>query len=260
MSFRQRPITTLNVKVRYFAIIRELLGRSVEDRQLTDGTTVGQLFDDLTAQFPRLDRMRPVTMLMVNQTYVSSDHLLHDGDEVALIPPVSGGESGLFRVQSEPLDPRQVESCVADPSAGAIVTFVGTVRDHGRGQRVVQLDYEAYAPAAEGMLRQIGDEIRARWGLDNVAIVHRVGSLAVGEASVVISVASSHRDAAFEASRYAIERIKEIVPIWKKEHYHDGAVWVGSEHDYQVETGKIPNEQELAQLRAPQIDIVDQKL
>ena len=186
--------------------------------------------------------MRSVTMLMVNQAYVSSDHVLQDGDEVALIPPVSGGDLGPFRVQSEPLDPRQVESRVADPSAGAIVTFIGTVRDHARGRQVMQLDYEAYAPAAEVILRQIGDEIRERWGLDNVAIVHRVGTLSVGEASVVISVSSSHREAAFDASRYAIERIKEIVPIWKKEHYEDGAVWIGSEHDYQVETGKIGNQ------------------
>jgi len=233
------PKATVNVKVRYFAIIRELLGRSLEDRLVADGTTAGGLFDDLAAQHPRLDRLRPVTMLMVNQAYVTSDHLLHDGDEVALIPPVSGGEMGPFRVQSEPLNPRDVEAGVADPSAGAIVTFVGTVRNHGRGRQVVQLEYEAYAPAAEAMLRQIGDEIRERWGPVRVSIVHRVGSLSVGEASVVICVASAHRDAAFDASRYAIERIKEIVPIWKKEHYGDGAVWVGSEHDYQVEAGGV---------------------
>jgi molybdopterin converting factor subunit 1 len=233
------PGPTVNVNIRYFAIIRELLGRSTENRQVADGSTVGQLFDELTAQHPGLDRMRPVTMMMVNQQYVSSNHTLHDGDEVALIPPVSGGASRPFRIQSEPLDPRQVESSVADPSVGAIVTFVGTVRNHGRGRQVLRLDYEAYAPAAETILRQIGDEIRERWGLDNVAIVHRVGSLSVGEASVVISIASAHRDAAFDACRYTIERIKEIVPIWKKEHYSDGAVWVGSEHEYQTETGRL---------------------
>jgi molybdopterin synthase catalytic subunit len=114
------------------------------------------------------------------------------------------------------------------------------VRDHGRGRPVVRLDYEAYAPAAERMLAQIGEEIRERWGIETVAIAHRVGSLAIGETSVVISVASAHRDAAFAASRYAIERIKEIVPIWKKEHYADGAAWIGSEHDYQVESGRLP--------------------
>jgi len=179
-------------------------------------------------------------MLMVNKAYVTHDHELHDGDELALIPPVSGGDSRRYRIQSEALDPRLTESLVAHPGAGAIATFIGTVRDHGRGRAVTRLEYEAYAPAAELTMSQIGEEIRERWGIDHVAITHRVGLLGVGEASVVISVASAHRDAAFEACRYAIERIKEIVPIWKKEHYADGAAWLGSEHDYQIEIGRIP--------------------
>jgi MoaE-MoaD fusion protein len=223
----------MDIKIRYFAMIRELLGRSAESKRMDEGATAGELFDELVAQNPRLERLRPITMLMVNRAYVSDAHVLNDGDEVALIPPVSGGETELFRIQSEPLDPRAVEALVADPAAGAIVTFIGTVRDQARGRSVIRLDYEAYAPAAEAMLRQIGDEVRQRWGLGRLAIVHRVGSLTVGEASVIISVASPHRDAAFEACRYAIERIKEIVPIWKKEHYNDGEAWIGSEHDYQ---------------------------
>src|SRR4051794_38245857 len=187
--------------------------------------------------------MRPVTMMMVNKAYVTHDHELHAGDELALIPPVSGGAESRFRVQSDVLDPRFTETLVAHSGAGAIATFIGTVRDHGRGRAVTHLEYEAYAPAAELSMAQIGDEIRDRWGITHVAIVHRVGSLTVGEASVVISVASAHRAAAFEACRYAIERIKEIVPIWKKEHYVDGASWLGSEHDYQVETGRLAAEQ-----------------
>jgi molybdopterin synthase catalytic subunit len=229
----------VDVDIRFFAIIREIVGRSAERRQLPEGATTGDVFDELTREHPRLERMRPVTMLMVNKAYVTHDHELHDGDELALIPPVSGGQPR-FSVQSEALDPRSTESLVAHPGAGAIATFVGTVRDHGRGQAVTHLEYEAYAPAAELTMAQIGDEIRERWGIDHVAIAHRIGSLAVGEASVVISVASAHRDAAFEACRYAIERIKEIVPIWKKEHYLDGAAWLGSEHDYQVDIGRIP--------------------
>ena len=231
----------MNVDIRFFAIIREIVGRSAERREVPVGTTVGDLLSQLIRENPRLERMRPVTMLMVNKAYVTPDHELHNGDELALIPPVSGGESR-FRIQSEALDPRFTESLVAHPGAGAIATFIGTVRDHGRGRAVTHLEYEAYAPAAELTMAQIGDEIRERWGIDHVAIVHRVGSLAVGETSVVISVASAHRDAAFEACRYAIERIKEIVPIWKKEHYADGAAWLGSEHDYQVEIGRIDRE------------------
>jgi molybdopterin converting factor subunit 1 len=234
----------MEVDVRFFAIIREIVGRSAERRELSAGTTVGDVLSQLIVEHPRLERMRPVTMLMVNKAYVSPDHELRNGDELALIPPVSGGQPR-FRVQSEALDPRITESLVAHPGAGAIATFIGTVRDHGRGRAVTHLEYEAYAPAAELTMAQIGDEIRDRWGTDHVAIVHRIGSLAVGEASVVISVASPHRDAAFEACRYAIERIKEIVPIWKKEHYADGAAWLGSERDYQVEIGRIPGERPL---------------
>ena len=230
----------MDVDIRYFAMIREIVGRSRERRTVAEGATAGGLFDALVAEHPRLERLKPVVLPMVNQVYVPIDHPLRDGDEVAFIPPVSGGEPKRFRIQSEPLDPRDIEALVANPGAGAMATFIGTVRDHGRGKSVTHLDYEAYAPAAELTLAQIGDEIRERWGVEHVAIAHRVGSLAVGEASVVISVASPHRDAAFEACRYAIERIKEIVPIWKKEHYADGAAWLGSEHDYQVEIGRLP--------------------
>lgn len=240
----------MEVDVRFFAIIREIVGRTAERREVPIGTTVGDLLSQLIRENPGLERMRPVTMLMVNKAYVTPEHELHSGDELALIPPVSGGGQGQFRIQSEALDPRFTESLVAHSGAGAIATFIGTVRDHGRGRAVTHLEYEAYAPAAELTMAQIGDEIRERWAIDHVAIVHRVGSLAVGEASVVISVASAHRDAAFEACRYAIERIKEIVPIWKKEHYADGAAWLGSERDYQVEIGRIAGDRPVTSLES----------
>jgi molybdopterin synthase catalytic subunit len=230
----------VEVEVRYFAMIREIVGRSAERRPTQEGMTVGDLFDRVVSEHPRLERIKPVTMLMVNRAYVDAGHLLRDGDEVAFIPPVSGGEAVRFRVQAEPLEAAALEQLVAHDGAGAMVTFTGTVRDHGRGRRVTCLEYEAYAPAAELALAQIGDEIEERWGTDAIAIVHRVGSLAVGEASVVIVVAAPHRDEAFAACRYAIERIKEFVPIWKKEHYADGASWLGSERDYQVEIGRLP--------------------
>ena len=230
----------MDVEVRYFAMIREIVGRSGERRAVVEGATAGDLFDALAAEYPRLERLKPMVLPMVNQAYVTVDHPLREGDEVAFIPPVSGGEAKRFRIQSEPLDAREIESLAAGPGAGAVATFTGTVRDHGRGKSVTHLEYEAYAPAAELTLAQIGDEIGQRWAVEGIAIAHRVGSLAVGEASVVISVASAHRDEAFEACRYAIERIKEIVPIWKKEHYADGAAWLGSEHDYQVEIGRLP--------------------
>jgi molybdopterin synthase catalytic subunit len=227
----------MQVQLRYFAIVREKLGRADETRKVEVGTTAGELFDELAADYPALEPMKRATMLMVNQEYVPADHVLADGDEVAFIPPVSGGAGvALFRVQAEPLDAREVEAAVADPGSGAIVTFTGTVRDNARGQAVTALDYEAYAPAAEKILAQIGDEIRERWGIDRIAVIHRVGRLEVGEASVVIAVSSPHRGEAFAACQYTIERLKAIVPIWKKEAYEGGAVWIGSEADYQRET------------------------
>ncbi len=229
----------MQVQLRYFAIVREKLGRAEESRHIESGTTAGELFDQLAKDYPALVPMKRATMLMVNQEYVPANHVLADGDEVAFIPPVSGGTGvALFRVQAEPLDAREVEAAVADPASGAIVTFTGTVRDNARGQAVTALDYEAYAPAAEKMLAQIGEEIRERWGIDRVAVVHRVGRLEVGEASVVIAVSSPHRGEAFAACEYTIERLKAIVPIWKKESYAGGAVWIGSEADYQQETGR----------------------
>jgi molybdopterin synthase catalytic subunit len=231
----------INVDLRYFAAMREALGRSSERLGVPAGTTAGALLDRLVAEQPKLDRMRSVVMVMVNQSYASADTVLNDGDEVAFIPPVSGGAPAFYRVQEAPIDAREVESLVMDPGAGAVVTFSGTVRDHGRGQSVSLLEYEAYAPAAERMMEQVGEEIAGRWPVLKVAMVHRTGALPVGEVSVVIAISSAHRDAAFEASRYAIERLKEIVPIWKKEHYDDGAAWLGSEHDYQVEIGRLPS-------------------
>ncbi len=232
----------MRVSVRYFAGMREALGRAEEAREIAPETTAGALFDEVAGEHPRLAGMKRATMLMVNQEYVGTDHPLVEGDEVAFIPPVSGGsEPGdLFRVTADPLDARAVEAAVAGPAAGAILTFTGTVRDHARGQSVTALEYEAYVPAAKKMLARIGDEIRERWGVDRVAIVHRTVLLGVGEASVVIAVASAHRGEAFAACQYAIERLKEIVPIWKKESYADGATWIGSEADYQRETGRLP--------------------
>lgn len=233
------PIT---IHMRYFASMREVLGRSSERLSLPAGTTAGAILERLVAEQPKLDRMRTIVMVMVNQSYASPETVLSDGDEVAFIPPVSGGAPAFYRVQEAPIDAREVESLVVDAGAGAVVTFSGTVRDHGRGQSVSLLEYEAYAPAAERMMAQVGDEIAARWPVIKIAMVHRTGALPVGEVSVVIAISSAHRDAAFEASRYAIERLKEIVPIWKKEHYGDGATWLGSEHDYQVEIGRLPGE------------------
>ncbi|MEL7240059.1 MAG: molybdenum cofactor biosynthesis protein MoaE, partial [Planctomycetota bacterium] len=147
-------------------------------------------------------------------------------DELALIPPVSGGHD-LFEVRNEPLEVAEVEAAVRHGGAGAVVSFTGTVRNNTKGVAVDALEYEAYRSMAEKYLRTIGHEIAERWPDTRVAMLHRVGRLAVGEASVVIAVSSPHRADAFDACRHSIERLKEDVPIWKKEFRTDGSVWVG---------------------------------
>ena len=159
-----------------------------------------------------------------NLAYVERDAALQDGDEVALIPPVSGGD---FRITTEPLDPSRVVAEVADDDAGAVATFVGTVRRSSRGREVLHLEYEAYEEMAEPMLAGLADELRARHELGAVAIHHRIGRVEIGEASVVIAVSARHRAAALDACREAIDTLKETIPLWKKEVYVGGGEWIG---------------------------------
>jgi MoaE-MoaD fusion protein len=227
----------LQIKLLYFAIVREMTGCREATLNLPDGTSLERLFDHLADEHPGLRRLRPSLMFMVNEEYASTDYLLRDGDEVALIPPVSGGEEARFRVVESPITANQVIDLVSAPDSGAVASFLGTVRDNARGRRVIALEYEAYPPAAMRKLRQIGDEIEERWGIEHTAIMHRTGRLSVGEVSVAIAVSAPHRGDAFDACRYAIDRIKEIVPIWKKEFYEDGETWIGSEAEYQAAFG-----------------------
>ncbi len=230
----------MKITLRYFALWREQIGRDEETREVAPDTTVRALIDEVTASHPRLAALRPSTMFMVNQEYAPLGQTLADGDEVAVIPPVSGGSGTsrdentgrLFKVVETPLDVREVIAAVEDPAAGAVVSFTGTVRDHSLGKEVIALEYEAYPVAAEKMMARVADEIVERWGLRRVAIIHRVGLLTVGEASVIIAVSAPHRQEAFAACEYVLKRLKEIVPVWKKEAYTDGATWIGSEADY----------------------------
>ena len=160
----------------------------------------------------------------VNREYAERDRELRDGDEVALIPPVSGGA---FRVTEEPLSLEAVVAEVADERAGGIATFTGTVRRQSRGREVTHLEYEAYAEMAEDVMEKLAAELQGRHELCAVAIHHRVGRLEIGEASVVIAVSAPHRQAALDACREAIDTLKETVPLWKKEVYEGGEEWIG---------------------------------
>ncbi len=219
----------MNVRVRLFAALREAAGKDSIDVPLPDGATVSDLVQHLQEMEPALDGVAGAIYAAVNNRYVSPDTPLKDGDEVALFPPVSGGqERKMFEITREPISMDDVAARVNRPNCGAIVTFAGVVRGITGDQETQYLEYEAYKEMAEQMLARIGEEIKARWPkIEEVAIVHRVGRLEVGEPSVVIAVSSPHRgDGVFEACRYAIERLKAIVPIWKKEVLTTGAHWV----------------------------------
>jgi len=242
------------VTLHYFAIIREAVGTDVEEREVPEGTTAAALAADLGERVPRLAPLLRAVPVMVNAAYADRDAPLQEGDEIAFIPPVAGGTPendgpgpGGGRVKSAPhampffavtadvLDAEAVAALVHAPDAGAVVTFVGTVRNHARGREVLSLDYEAYGAGCLPIFAQIADEARRQWAIGEgaLAIHHRTGLLQVGEASVVIAVAAAHRGDAYAASAYAIDRLKELAPIWKKEAYADGDVWIGAESAYQ---------------------------
>jgi molybdopterin synthase catalytic subunit len=207
----------VRVTVRLFAGLRERAGRS--HVELENVASVEEVWSrlDLGAEPPGL-------LYAVNREYVERGHQLADGDEVALIPPVSGGS---FTLVDGPLDVPAVLREVENREAGAVASFVGTVRGHSRGRDVEHLEYEAFEEMAEPMLARLGDELTERHGLCAVAIHHRIGRVEVGEASVVIAVSAPHRSAALDACREAIETLKTTIPLWKKEVYAGGEEWIG---------------------------------
>jgi len=205
------------IRVRLFAGLRERAGWS--QRELDGVARVSDVWPALG-----LGDEPDGLLYAVNREYAERDRALADGDEVALIPPVSGGA---FLVTEEPLSLDAAVAEVADERAGAVATFTGTVRRESRGRKVTRLEYEAYAEMAEDVMAQLARDLEARHDLCGIAIHHRVGTLGIGEASVVIAVSAPHRQEALAACRDAIDRLKETVPLWKKEVYEGGAEWIG---------------------------------
>jgi molybdopterin synthase catalytic subunit/molybdopterin converting factor small subunit len=207
----------VRVTVKLFAARRERAGWS--ERELDGVARVEDVWPALD-----LGEEPPGLLYAVNRAYADRDKPLADGDEVALIPPVSGGA---FRLSDAPLALDAVVAEVADERAGAVATFVGTTRLHSRGRTVTHLEYEAYAGMAEGVMAQIAQELERRYDLCGVAIHHRVGRVGIGEPSVVIAVSAPHRGDALAACKDAIDTLKETVPLWKKEVYEGGEEWIG---------------------------------
>ena len=236
----------MKVQVRLFAGLHDLLGQRQITLELADGATVSDLREQLGRQYPVVFPFLSTLVCAVDEEFVPLDHSLREGDDVALIPPVSGGSSadGVFRITSEPLDPQGLVEAVRKDESGAVVLFFGVARNQSEGRRVRALEYDAYPAMAEKKLREVGDEVRARWPVTGIGVLHRTGRLAIGETSMLVAVSAAHREEAFEACHYAVDRIKQVVPIWKKEIWEDGGgAWVAGhtvDMPEQVEAGSGP--------------------
>lgn len=224
----------IRITIRFFARLRELAGTGVLEREVAGETVIAELVRQLQAEFPSLTSLSAHTAIALNREFVDPQTRLSDGDELAFFPPVSGGiaEAIKFAVTFNPISLDEVAARVVKPQTGAVVVFNGVVRNNSDGKTVSSLEYEAYEEMAVAKLRQISDEARRQWpDIMDMAIVQRIGHLEVGESAVIIAVSSAHRDeGCFEACLYAINRLKEIVPIWKKEVSPDGSAWI--EGDY----------------------------
>jgi molybdopterin synthase catalytic subunit/molybdopterin converting factor small subunit len=209
----------VRVTVRLFAGLRERAGFGERALELADGARLSDVWPAL-----ELGEEPAGLLFAVNRAYAPTGQALADGDEVALIPPVSGGA---FRLSADPLDVAAVVAEVADERAGAIATFLGTTRIESRGRTVQHLDYEAYEGMAEQVMADIAEELRGRYDVRGIAIHHRVGRVGVGETSVAIAVSAAHRHDALAACREAIDALKQLVPLWKKEVYEGGEEWIG---------------------------------
>ena len=222
----------MTVTLRLFAVYRERVGSDCIEVTLQNGATVEDALQCLAEAHPATVPLLPTTMVALNQEYVERSHPLQAMDEIALIPPVSGGldlpsPNPRILITEEPLDAEKLTSMVQSTANGGVVTFQGITREQTGGRVVVRLEYEAYPEMAYKTLQQIFDEVEERWGVVDLAVAHRIGRLELGEASLIVAAAAAHRAEAFAVTMYVVDRLKEIVPIWKKEFFEDGSVWVG---------------------------------
>jgi molybdopterin synthase catalytic subunit len=232
----------VRVQVLFFGVLKDVLGRASDTLEMADGVRLADVFDHYASTYPRLQQMRESIVLARNHEFAGADTRLAEGDEIALLPPVSGGrdvfsteivdDAGhLFALTRSPIPTRSVIDRILRGEDGAVVDFEGVVRNNSNGRRTRYLDYECYEPMAIKLMACIGREIAAQYAIGRIAMVHRLGRLLIGEASVVVVVTAPHRKPAFEAALEGINRLKRTVPIWKKEYFADGAVWVDGEWD-----------------------------
>jgi len=227
----------MRIRVLLFGVLKDIYERSSDELDLPGGATLADVLEYYRQEAPEQRTLFPVLALSVNQQYAQVTHPLREGDEVALLPPVSGGAGSQIasvtrfhcEIVREPIQAETIMQRIRQPEDGAVVTFEGVVRNNTRSRRTEFLDYEAYEPMAISQMNALAEGVLNNYEVREIAIVHRLGRLEIGETSVLIVVASAHRGAAFDACRFAIDTLKRTVPIWKKEHFTDGAVWADGE-------------------------------
>lgn len=229
----------MHARVLFFGPLQEVTGRAAEEFEFSPGADLGLLFDHYAARWPRLGEMAASVAMARNRRFARRTERLEDGDEVALLPPVSGGcGDAHFTLTRGPIDLRKLAALVKTGAEGAVVIFEGTVRNRTGARSVLCMDYDAYEPMALATLVEIGHEVAREFELTGLAIAHRLGRILVGETSVAIVAAAPHRPAAFAAAAAAIDRVKKRAPIWKREHFDEGAVWVEGEWNSDVPTAR----------------------
>ena len=225
---------SMKVKILFFGLTQDLTGVKEQQLEISEGENLEGLWDRCSCRFPRLAELTNSLLVVVNQEVAHRSRPLRDGDEVAFMPPVSGGVSDdFFLLTRQSIPTADLTRRLKNPADGALAVFEGIVRDHSQGRRTLYLEYEAYEPMAVRKMEEIGGEAKRQFDIDGIGMIHRLGRLEIGETSVAILVSSAHRRAAFQACQYAIDRLKQIVPIWKKEYFEDGAVWADGESSFQ---------------------------
>lgn len=231
----------MRVSLRLFAGLHDLVGSKDIVMELPEGARITDLKSKLADEYPIVQPLLKTLVFAIDDEYIPTDERLHDGAEISLIPPVSGGAE-LFRVTSEPLEPMHGElvELVRRDESGAIVVFFGVVRNNAEGRRVLRLEYEAHESMAVSKMREVAKEVKRRFPeISEIGIWHRTGLLEIGETSLLVVLSSPHRKEGFEACHWAVDRIKQIVPVWKKEHFADGsAAWVEGHQVEVPETAK----------------------
>jgi molybdopterin converting factor subunit 1 len=239
--------TRMRTRILFFGVLKELAGVSAEDADFPAGADLRAVFDHYASRHPAVKAMAGSIVVARNQEFAELSTKLQEGDEVAFLPPVSGGAAAApdgpleaydkghyFALTRESIHTQSLIAHLLTGSEGAVVSFEGTVRNNTNGRSTLCLDYECYEPMALKMMTRIGSEIASAHAVTRVAMVHRLGRLLVGETSVVVIVTAPHRRPAFDAALEGINRLKKTVPIWKKEHFADGEVWVEGEWDANV--------------------------